>query len=417
MSAHVVADATCLGCGLACDDVTLVVEDGRIAGMSPACSVGRAWFGDGRVPARIVVRGAEATFDAALGEAAALLGAAAGRALVVLSSGLATAAVREGIAIADGLRAAVDTATSPAAAEGILAVQRRGRAAATLGEIRARADVVVFWGCDPVRTHPRFLERIVPGPALPDRSGTRTVLAVQVGPRAPEGLPVQVALDAAHEAAALGVLRSLLQGTTAAPPAPFAGLAAVAEALRGARYVGLVAGGEGDDPAAGARAEALAALTLGLNGPTRAALVTLRAGGNRTGVESALTWQTGYPFAVDFASGAPHYEPAARGLARLWRTEAVLVLGEWTALPDGALAALGEVPSVVVGPRASEAPFAPAVAIDTGVAGIHEGGTAYRLDDVPLPLTPVCDGARTAAMTVAALREALARAAAARGAA
>jgi formylmethanofuran dehydrogenase subunit B len=49
------------------------------------------------------------------------------------------------------------------------------------------------------------------------------------------------------------------------------------------------------------------------------------------------------------------------------------------------------------------------VSIDTGRAGIHEGGTAYRLDDIPLPLTPVVDGARTAAMVLSALEEAVTR--------
>src|SRR5256885_4537404 len=60
-----------------------------------------------------------------------------------------------------------------------------------------------------------------------------------------------------------------------------------------------------------------------------------------------------------------------------------------------------------IGPRASAAPFPAAVAIDTGVAGIHEGGLAFRMDDVPLPLRPVLAGPRAAAATMHALREAL----------
>ncbi len=58
---------------------------------------------------------------------------------------------------------------------------------------------------------------------------------------------------------------------------------------------------------------------------------------------------------------------------------------------------------IAIGPRASEAPFPVRVAIDTGVAGIHEGGTAYRMDEVPLPLRPPLAGARSAADTLAAL--------------
>jgi len=61
--------------------------------------------------------------------------------------------------------------------------------------------------------------------------------------------------------------------------------------------------------------------------------------------------------------------------------------------------------SVAIGPRASAASFQPAVAVDTGAAGIHEAGTAFRMDDVPLPLRPSVDGARAALVTVRALRD------------
>jgi len=56
-----------------------------------------------------------------------------------------------------------------------------------------------------------------------------------------------------------------------------------------------------------------------------------------------------------------------------------------------------------VGPRASEAPFAARVAVDTGIAGIHEGGTAYRMDDMPLRLRPPLEAGRSAVAVLAAL--------------
>src|SRR2546430_11904566 len=39
------------------------------------------------------------------------------------------------------------------------AAQRRGRAGATLGEIRQRADVIVFWAVDPADRYPRYASR------------------------------------------------------------------------------------------------------------------------------------------------------------------------------------------------------------------------------------------------------------------
>src|SRR5207237_9550403 len=135
------------------------------------------------------------------------------------------------------------------------------------------------------------------------------------------------------------------------------------------------------------RAEGLIALVQALNGPTRAALSSLRAGGNRSGAESVLTWQTGFPLAVDFSTGFPRYAPADRGLTSIGngRATAVLIAGSAGGLEADTSTALGQLPTVVIGPRASEAPFATRVAIDTGVAGIHEAGTAYRMDEVALP--------------------------------
>jgi formylmethanofuran dehydrogenase subunit B len=61
------------------------------------------------------------------------------------------------------------------------------------------------------------------------------------------------------------------------------------------------------------------------------------------------------------------------------------------------------VPTVAIGPRASAAPYPTRVAIDTGVAGIHESGIAYRLDDIPLPVQAPLAGPRSAEATLRGL--------------
>jgi formylmethanofuran dehydrogenase subunit B len=144
-------------------------------------------------------------------------------------------------------------------------------------------------------------------------------------------------------------------------------------------------------------------LSQALNGPTRCALSTLRAGGNRSGADAVLTSQTGFPLAVDFSRGYPRYEPyEATAHVRLARGEAdvVCVLGAADQIPPAVSAALGTNRCIVIGPRASVSPLASAaVVIDTGIPGIHSAGTALRMDDVPLPLARALDGvdARTIA--------------------
>ncbi len=407
---------TCLGCGCACDDLTVQVADGRITAISPPCPLARAWFGDGGVPARILRAGADASLDAALADAAETLAGAGGDTLVLLAPELSTQAQRAALALADLLRAGVDTATSEPAAAGLLAAQRRGRAAATLGEVRNRADVVLFWGIDPASRYPRYTSRYALEPAgthVPGGRAGRTVISVSIGQdRGPAGAETTFALAPDQEIAALSVMRAVALGNALGElPAPLQAAAEAATRLASAAYAVLVHDAEpgaepGRDPY---RAEGLIALTQALNGRTRAALSSLRAGGNRSGAEAALTWQTGYPMAVSFRPGYPRYTPAGRGLAERsgGRGAPILVAGAAAALGEPLAEAARDSPVIIVGPRASEARFPVRVAIDTGVAGIHEGGTAYRMDEVPLPLRPPLAGARSAAVTLAALFDAV----------
>ena len=144
-----VEHVTCLGCGCACDDIAVTVRDGRIVDTSPACSVGRDWFDDGEVPWQVLRDGVPAPIEEAIAEAARLLAESQGRLLIYVGADLSSQAQRRAVSLADLLRANVDSATSDTAAAGVLAAQRTGRATATLGEIRNRADVLLFWASTP----------------------------------------------------------------------------------------------------------------------------------------------------------------------------------------------------------------------------------------------------------------------------
>ena len=398
---QIVSNVTCLGCGCACDDLRIGVSGGRIASVEPPCPLARAWFGDGGVPDRVLAGGKPVSETDAIAAAAELLAGSAGRVLVYVGTDVSSQVQRAAIALADLLRAAVDGPTSPPAAAGLLAAQRRGRAAATLGEIKNRADMVVCWGVDPSARYPRWFERYAP-----DGAG-RALISVGVGAdRGPAPAAESLAVSPEQEIAALSVLRAVALGNRLGElPAPLAQVAALGARLAASRYVALVhdaePGAESDrDPM---RAEGLIALAQALNGPTRAALVSLRVGGNLSGLEAALTWQTGYQMAVDFTAGVPRYTPSLRAKDRLAGFSAALVIGGADGMPG-----LERVPTVVIGRRASEVGFGPRVAIDTGVAGIHESGSAYRMDEVPLPLTPPLPGGRSARATLEALLAAVA---------
>jgi formylmethanofuran dehydrogenase subunit B len=392
---RLVDHATCLGCGCACDDIAVVVHGGRITDTRNACTRGAAWFGDGTVPNATRVDGRAAAIDAALDGIAALI-ARAEMPLIYLAPELSCEAQRAAIALADRWRASLDTVTTHTAGASIVAAQERGRAGATLGEIRHRADVVVFWGVDPGDRYPRYWTRYAPAAAAMHAS-TRTVIAVDIGDqRGPADATLRVAVPAREEVATLTALDAIVrQPATPIDGEPWTRARALAERLTAAKYVAIVADAEPPAPAADrmrlnlSRATALIAVAQGLNGPTRCALSTLRGGGNRSGADNVLTSQTGYPMAVSFAEGFPTYRPFDAHTG----ADAVLIIGDASQVPPAVMSMWPGAAIATIGPRASECAAA-RIAIDTGLAGIHHGGTAVRMDDVPLPLRPSIDGFR-----------------------
>ena len=411
-AARIEENATCLGCGCACDDIAVVIDSGRITEARNACALGVRWFGDGSLPGS-VLGGRSAAIEDALGEIATMLRAARAP-LVYLAPDLTSEAQRAAIAVADQLRAFLDSFTSSTTGEGILAAQRRGRASATLGEIRNRADVIVFWAVNPAVSYPRFESRYAPNPVgihLPNGRKDRTVIAVDVGSQhGVADADVRIQMTADEEPLFLASLRASLAGRSVGDAPIVARVTELATRLNRAKYAVIVTDAESPPPVPNGRADALIALSQSLNATTRGSLCTLRAGGNRNGADTTLTWQTGFPMAVDFSRGVPRYQPEDATLPRLARgaIDAALVVGAASAIPANVVEALHGVRTVVIGPRASESAINAGIRIDTGVAGIHESGIAFRLDDLPLPLRALLPTPRDTASLLKALGAAIA---------
>ncbi len=68
-------------------------------------------------------------------------------------SSTASEAQRKAIELADKLGAMIDTTSSVCHGPTGLAMQAVGEPTCTLGEVRNRADLVIFWGCNPAESH------------------------------------------------------------------------------------------------------------------------------------------------------------------------------------------------------------------------------------------------------------------------
>lgn len=379
---------TCLGCGCTCDDIEATTDGGKLVVLRNTCPRGERWFGgpfgDSEFPEEIRVNGQPANLDEALARSCATIRENPARLLILVADDLSLEGQRLAIGLADQLGATIDGLASATVAGGFDAAARRGRVSGTLGELRHRADLVLWWGCDPTTRYPRFIERFIDAPSL--HVAQRRQIAIDIGPEAgPPSLPERLSLAPNEEINATGELRAALHGY--APENHSVFVKTLLDAFTEASLVGIVYDAEPSDGSIpGDRAETLLALGQQLFDTRRAAVWGLRAGGNRNGFEAAMTWQTGFPMAVDFKAGYPDFAAGENSVERLatGRYTRALVLGSPATIPESLQTELARIETIAIGPAASNADFNPAVAIDTGAVGIHESGLVLRMDDVPV---------------------------------
>src|SRR6202035_5358119 len=91
------------------------------------------------------------------------------------------------VSLAEQIGATIDTTASLCHAPSVMAMQDVGEVSCTLGEVRNRADLVIFWGANPVESHPRHFERysLLPrGRFIPGGRAERTLVVADVKPTA-----------------------------------------------------------------------------------------------------------------------------------------------------------------------------------------------------------------------------------------
>ncbi len=283
-----------------------------------------------------------------------------------------------------------------------MAVQQVGESTATLGEIAHRADLVIYWGSDPLKSHPRHLERFVEaaGQFVPSGRRGRHLVVIDVirtatAAQAESFLQVRPGGDFELTWALRALVRRLDIPPHDYGGIPWSALATLAERMRGCAY-GVVFFGLGltRQGVSHANVEALLRLVTDLNAHTRFVARRMRIPGDVAGADTVLCWQTGYPFAVNLARGYPRYQPGeytANQLLARGEVDAVLLVGsEGTHLvTPAAQAALRALPTIALDYPTAPDPWPATVRFTTAVYGLHCAGTAYRMDEVPIALPAI----------------------------
>jgi formylmethanofuran dehydrogenase subunit B len=366
------------------------------------CTLSEPWFQSqgSRQPPAAQVDGQAAPFDDAVARAAQLLRTAQSPLIYGLSRS-STEGQRAAIALAERLGATIDTTASLCHGPSIMALQEVGEVTCTLGEVKNRADLVVFWGVNPVVSHPRHMERYSLFPAgrfVPRGRLDRTLVVADVKPTATSDLAdIYLPIEPGRDFEVLTRLRMLIRGIPVdrqtSPGAPVGLLEDLAERIKSCRY-GIVFFGLGLSMTGGGQhnVEALLLLVRDLNQHTRFCARRMRIPGDVSGADTVLAWQTGYPFSVNFARGYPRYNPgefSAQDILERGEADVCLFVGSEGAqlFSKKALANLKRIPTIALDyPTVARHPAT--VQFTTAVYGIHRPGTAYRMDNIPIRLRP-----------------------------
>jgi formylmethanofuran dehydrogenase subunit B len=404
----VVSNATCTFCGCVCDDMELTVENNHITKAKNACVLGKAWFLNHHIEDRPVatLKGQPASLEEGIEQAAKIL-AGARYPIVYGLSDTTCEAQRVAVAIADRIGGCVDTTTSVCHGPSGMAFQGVGEVTCSLGEVKNRADLVMFWGSNPAESHPRHWGRYSTMPKglfVPNGRKDRTVVLVDV--RRSKSAPaadIYLQIKPRKDFEALWILRALVKGVELDNSAgdevgiPLDQLKDLSDRMKACKF-GILFFGMGLSMTRGKHLNVEAALALArdLNEHTRFYIKPMRGHGNVTGADNVVSWQTGYPFGVNLGRGYPRFNPGefttADTLARREADAALIIASD----PMGNFSQpardhLARIPYIALDPKETQTTRGAAVAFTTATYGINTGGTVYRMDDVPIPLRPAFD--------------------------
>jgi formylmethanofuran dehydrogenase subunit B len=277
-----------------------------------------------------------------------------------------------------------------------------GKVSCTLGEVKNRADFIVYWGGNPAECHPRHFTKYTlmqKGKFIPNGRKDRTMVLVDIRPtQSVKAADLFLQVRPSKDFEVITILRALIKGQPVDQALvdetglTLAQLQDLADRMKKARF-GVFFFGMGLSMTRGKHMNSAALLTLAaeLNAFTKFVAMPMRGHGNVTGGDVIMRWSTGYPFGVNLARGYPRFNPGEFSTIDLLirgDCDAALVLGAdpGATMPQPAIDHLSRIPTIVLDPKVTHTSRLARVHFTTAATGISAPGTVYRMDEIPLPL-------------------------------
>jgi formylmethanofuran dehydrogenase subunit B len=401
-----IQDIVCPFCGCLCDDIEATIKEGHIEDVKNSCAVSRSKFMN-HTSNRLTnssIDGKTVPFLEAVDAAVKILKDAK-RPLIYGLSSTECGAIAKAVEIAEVTGGIIDNTSSVCHGPTILALQQVGESKATLGEVKNRAELVVFWGSNPTESHLRHLLRysgIPKGIYVPEGRKGRKIITVDVRSTGAARMADEfIKIKPNSDFELLQALRAYVRGQELdiddVAGVPSDEVRRLAQEMKNARF-GVIFFGLGLTQSLGRHMNIDAAIGLvgELNRHTKFLLTPMRGHYNVAGANTVTTWQTGYPYAVDFSRGYPRYNPGeytSVDLLSRHEVDAVLVVASDPAsnFPVDAASYLAKIPVITLEQKVTPTTLLSKVSIPVATAGIEAEGTAYRMDGVPLRLSKIVE--------------------------
>ncbi len=353
-------------------DVT--ISDGQIL-ESPACRRAHRWFDRLNVEPVCKIDSEKSDFSEAISNAVELLEQS--RSPIVCGlDGLSTQSQILAFEIAKQVRAQVDTTVTSKYRSSVLAMQNVGNVTASLGEVSTRSDLIVFWYCDPVTTHPRFIDRYC-------KTAGKIIVVSEAGNATSERADqfIQIRREEMGQFIARTRLCTEGKSETTHESAEFA------NSLMGAKYGAFVIGSLDLNPTINENTQSLVELVQTLNQRTRFVSIALRDDANAQSAENVLTWSTGYPFAVNLLGEHPQFngvEFSAEKVLAGGACDVALICSAYSlnSLSRPAQENLSRISQIVITDEPGSLDIQPKVQFNVN----FDEGDWCRMDDVSLPV-------------------------------
>ena len=408
-----VTDVICPFCGTLCDDLVVKLSDDgkQILEVENACAIGAEKFLHAQSPDRITRprmkqengEWKEVTYEEAAKYTAKIL-CDAKKPLMYGWSSTSCEAQSTGHMIAEKVGGIVDNTATVCHGPSLIAVHDVGIPSCTLGEVKNRADRIVFWGCNPAHAHPRHMSRysIFPrGFFTVKGQKSRKIIVVDPRPTDTASLAdIHVQVEQGRDYELLDALRVAFKGEEL--PDMIAGVPKekvyeLAELLKEGRFVTIFFGmGVTHSLGKNHNIDIAIAVTADLNKYTKASIIPMRGHYNVTGSGQVLGWQFGFPFCVDLSRGFARYNPgetSSNDLLQRGEVDASFVIGSdpGSHFPFKSVKKIYDLPSVCIDPHMTPTAAVSKCHVPVALVGIEVAGSCYRMDNVPIESRKVVD--------------------------